>query len=73
MPRFNLKLVPTTSTVTRWSTGRSRAVAAGFRAVKAEVTLERPYAHTGLREPWYRSTEVLAACGTRSDPTPIML
>jgi L-alanine-DL-glutamate epimerase-like enolase superfamily enzyme len=38
-----------------------RAVAAGFRAVKAEVTLEGPYAHTGLREPWERSTEVLAA------------
>jgi L-alanine-DL-glutamate epimerase-like enolase superfamily enzyme len=41
-----------------------RAVAAGFRAVKAEITLEGPYAHTGLREPWDRSTEVLAA--TRS-------
>ncbi|MCC6830288.1 MAG: mandelate racemase/muconate lactonizing enzyme family protein [Thermoleophilia bacterium] len=37
-----------------------RAVAAGFRAVKAEVTLEGPYAHNGLREPWERSTEVLA-------------
>ena len=38
-----------------------RAVAAGFRAVKAEVTLSGPYAHTGLREPWERSTEVLGA------------
>jgi L-alanine-DL-glutamate epimerase-like enolase superfamily enzyme len=38
-----------------------RAVAAGFRAIKAEVTLEGPYAHTGLREPWERSTQVLAA------------
>lgn len=38
-----------------------RAVAEGFRAVKAEVTLAGPYAHTGLREPWERSTEVLAA------------
>ncbi len=38
-----------------------RAVDAGFRAVKAEVTLEGPYAHTGLREPWARSTEVLSA------------
>jgi L-alanine-DL-glutamate epimerase-like enolase superfamily enzyme len=37
-----------------------RAVDAGFRAVKAEVTLEGPYAHNGLREPWERSTEVLA-------------
>lgn len=38
----------------------SRAVAAGFRAVKTEVTLEGPYAHNGMREPWDRSTEVLA-------------
>jgi L-alanine-DL-glutamate epimerase-like enolase superfamily enzyme len=38
-----------------------RAVAVGFKAVKAEVTLEGPYAHTGLREPWARSTEVLSA------------
>lgn len=38
-----------------------RAVAAGFRAVKTEVTLAGPYAHTGLREPWDRSTEVLSA------------
>jgi L-alanine-DL-glutamate epimerase-like enolase superfamily enzyme len=37
-----------------------RAIAAGFRAVKAEVTLEGPYAHNGLREPWHRSTELLA-------------
>jgi L-alanine-DL-glutamate epimerase-like enolase superfamily enzyme len=36
------------------------AVGAGFKAVKAEITLEGPYAHTGLREPWERSTEVLA-------------
>jgi L-alanine-DL-glutamate epimerase-like enolase superfamily enzyme len=38
-----------------------RAVGAGFRAIKAEVTLEGPFAHNGLREPWERSTEVLAA------------
>jgi L-alanine-DL-glutamate epimerase-like enolase superfamily enzyme len=37
-----------------------RAVDAGFRAVKAEVTLAGPYAHNGLREPWERSTQVLA-------------
>ena len=37
-----------------------RAVEAGFKAVKAEVTLGGPYAHNGLREPWERSTEVLA-------------
>lgn len=38
-----------------------RAVEYGFRAVKAEVTFQGPYAHTGLREPWERSTQVLAA------------
>lgn len=38
-----------------------RAVDAGFRAVKTEVTLEGPYAHNGMREPWERSTEVLTA------------
>ncbi|HTX00937.1 MAG TPA: mandelate racemase/muconate lactonizing enzyme family protein [Acidimicrobiales bacterium] len=38
-----------------------RAVSLGFRAVKAEVTLNGPYAHTGLVEPWERSTEVVAA------------
>jgi L-alanine-DL-glutamate epimerase-like enolase superfamily enzyme len=37
-----------------------RAVAAGFRAVKTEVTFDGPYAHNGLREPWERSTELLA-------------
>jgi L-alanine-DL-glutamate epimerase-like enolase superfamily enzyme len=38
-----------------------RAVGAGFRAIKAEVTLAGPFAHNGLREPWERSTQVLAA------------
>jgi L-alanine-DL-glutamate epimerase-like enolase superfamily enzyme len=38
-----------------------RAVGAGFRAIKAEVTLGGPFAHNGLREPWERSTQVLAA------------
>jgi L-alanine-DL-glutamate epimerase-like enolase superfamily enzyme len=37
-----------------------RAVNLGFHAVKAEITLEGPFAHTGMREPWERSTEVLA-------------
>lgn len=41
-----------------WAT---RAVGYGFRAVKAEVTLNGPYAHRGLVEPWERSTEVVAA------------
>lgn len=33
----------------------------GFSAAKAEVTLDGPYAHMGLREPWERGTEVIAA------------
>jgi L-alanine-DL-glutamate epimerase-like enolase superfamily enzyme len=33
----------------------------GFRAAKAEVTLSGPYAHAGLREPYGRATEVIAA------------
>lgn len=33
----------------------------GFRAAKAEVTLSGPYAHVGLREPYTRATEVIAA------------
>ncbi len=33
----------------------------GFRAVKTEVTMNGPYAHSGLREPYERHTEVVAA------------
>ena len=33
----------------------------GYRAAKLEVTLGGPYAHMGLREPWERGTEVIAA------------
>jgi L-alanine-DL-glutamate epimerase-like enolase superfamily enzyme len=50
-----------------------RAVDAGFRAVKAEVTLEGPYAHTGLREPWERSTEVLAGVRNAIGPNVALL
>jgi L-alanine-DL-glutamate epimerase-like enolase superfamily enzyme len=50
-----------------------RAIAAGFRAVKAEVTLEGPYAHRGLREPWERSTEVLAAIRAAIGAEPALL
>lgn len=45
-----------------------RAVAAGFRAIKAEVTLAGPYAHNGLRERWDRSTQVLAAVRSAIGP-----
>lgn len=33
----------------------------GFTAAKPSVTLSGPYAHQGLREPWTRSTELIAA------------
>lgn len=38
-----------------------RAVSLGFRAVKTEVTMNGPYAHSGLHEPFERHTEVVAA------------
>src|SRR5690606_20296727 len=38
-----------------------RAKEMGFRAVKTEVTMNGPYAHSGLREPYERHTEVVAA------------
>jgi L-alanine-DL-glutamate epimerase-like enolase superfamily enzyme len=37
------------------------ARALGFRAMKAEITMNGPYAHAGLREGYDRHTEVLAA------------
>jgi L-alanine-DL-glutamate epimerase-like enolase superfamily enzyme len=50
-----------------------RAVAQGFRAVKAEVTLAGPFAHNGLREPWERSTEVLEAVRAAIGPRVALL
>lgn len=38
-----------------------RAKGLGFRAVKAEVTMNGPYAHAGLNEAYDRHTEVVAA------------
>jgi L-alanine-DL-glutamate epimerase-like enolase superfamily enzyme len=38
-----------------------RAKEIGFRAVKIEVTMNGPYAHNGLREPYSRHTEIVAA------------
>jgi L-alanine-DL-glutamate epimerase-like enolase superfamily enzyme len=38
-----------------------RAKGLGFRAVKAEVTMNGPYAHAGLKEPYDRHTEIVAA------------
>lgn len=50
-----------------------RAVAAGFKAIKAEVTLDGPFAHRGLREPWERSTEVLTEVRSAIGPGTGML
>ena len=47
----------------------ARAVARGFRAVKAEVTFSGPYAHKGLHEPHERMTETLAAVRAAIGPT----
>ncbi len=38
-----------------------RACALGFQAVKAEVTMGGPYAHSGLHESYDRHTEIVAA------------
>lgn len=45
-----------------------KAKANGFRALKSEVTLAGPYAHNDLREPWERSTEVIAAVRSAIGP-----
>ena len=38
-----------------------RAKALGFKAMKTEITMNGPYAHSGMRESYDRHTEVLAA------------
>lgn len=45
----------------------------GFKAAKAECTLEGPYAHLGLREPWHRMTEVVAAIRQAVGPDFILM
>ena len=42
-----------------------RARDLGFRAVKSEVTMNGPFAHAGLHEPYERHTEVVAAGSRR--------
>jgi L-alanine-DL-glutamate epimerase-like enolase superfamily enzyme len=34
---------------------------AGFRAAKMALTLDGPYAHKGMKAPWTRTTEIIAA------------
>ncbi len=45
-------------TLVRWALD---AQARGFTAAKPSVTLDGPYAHRGLREPWSRATELIGA------------
>lgn len=45
-----------------------RAKALGFRAMKAEVLMNGPYAHGGLHESWDRHSEVVAAVRTAVGP-----
>ena len=50
-----------------------RAKELGFRAVKTEVTMNGPYAHSGLREPYARHTEVVAAVREALGPETALL
>jgi L-alanine-DL-glutamate epimerase-like enolase superfamily enzyme len=49
------------------------AKARGYKAAKAECTLEGPYAHMGLREPYYKMTEVIAAVREAVGPDFILM
>lgn len=50
-----------------------RAKALGFRAVKAECTLNGPYAHDGLNESYDRHTEVVAAVREALGPDIVLM
>jgi L-alanine-DL-glutamate epimerase-like enolase superfamily enzyme len=50
-----------------------RAKAAGFRAVKTEVTLTGPYAHKGLAGTWDQATEVVAAVRAALGPETVLM
>ena len=50
-----------------------RAKDLGFRAVKAEITMNGPYAHSRLREPYERHTEVVAAVRAAIGPEVALL
>ena len=51
----------------------ARACALGFRAVKAEVTMNGPYAHSGLHESYDRHTEVVAAVRQTIGPDVVLM
>lgn len=50
-----------------------RAKDLGFRAVKAEITMNGPYAHSRLHEPYERHTEVVAAVRAAIGPDVALL
>ena len=45
----------------------------GFKAVKSEVTMNGPYAHSGLRESYDRHTEVVAAVRKALGPDMVLM
>ena len=51
----------------------ARARELGFRAVKAEVTMNGPYAHSGLDVPYDRHTEVVAAVRQAVGPDMVLM
>lgn len=53
-----------------WS---ERACASGFRAIKAEITMNGPYAHSGLDESYERHTEVIDAIRSAIGPDVALL
>lgn len=50
-----------------------RAKALGFKAVKSEVTMNGPYAHGGMEEPFERHTEVVAAVRAAIGPDTVLM
>jgi L-alanine-DL-glutamate epimerase-like enolase superfamily enzyme len=45
----------------------------GFKAMKSEVTMNGPYAHGGMREPYDRHTEVVAAVRKAIGPETVLM
>lgn len=50
-----------------------QAKALGFRAVKSEVTMNGPYAHSGMRENYDRHTDVVAAVRQALGPDMVLM
>jgi L-alanine-DL-glutamate epimerase-like enolase superfamily enzyme len=50
-----------------------KAKSRGFKAVKSEVTMNGPYAHGGMNEPYDRHTEVVAAVRKAVGPDMVLM